>query len=152
MYSCCFFVFFFKSRDETRAGENPYKFFSTPPLSFLIIPLEFLFRTSAEVQSVREPYSSRASHPSSFIFVHLYFDFSHHQRPRLMFEAEPGWASGIHGHHGDPGVVQAGHHVSSRSLILFFAGLILSHSYFLFSVVFQAAGNKHNRGLISFPF
>lgn len=97
-----FFCFFFKSRDETRAGENPYKFFSTPPLSLLIIPLEFLFRTSAELQSVREPYSSRASHPSSFIFVHLCFDFSDRQRPRLMFEAEPGWASGIHGHHGDP--------------------------------------------------
>lgn len=47
-----FYFFFF--RDETRgAGENPYKFFSTPLLFSLIIPLEIFFRLfSLSVRSV----------------------------------------------------------------------------------------------------
>lgn len=66
-----------------------------------ILSLALILQASAELQSVSDFYSSRVSHPSSLISLTFLTDLSQ-QRPMLMFEAEPGWALGIHGNHGDP--------------------------------------------------
>lgn len=66
-----------------------------------ILCLALVLQASAELQSVSDFYSSRVSHPSSLISLTFLTDLSQ-QGPMLMFEAEPGWALGIHGNHGDP--------------------------------------------------